>query len=596
MWNKTIAAIIMAAALTGTAMKAQNLNPIFEFMGTDSPEDMDPYDVERLEELMEHPLRLNHASESKLEESGLLSRYQIASLTDYRTRHGDILSFNELSAVDGFGPDFVAGLRPFVSLESNRLPGAVPSRRIRNDISVRSSLRTKTDPSYGLKYKLTAGDRITGGISISRTSSAGSMAPDTYSGHFAYHFKSRPGKFIIGDFNARFGQGLALWNGMSFSGLTSSSSFMKKPSGISASSSFTGGYSLRGVATDVCFGRMRITALTSFMESGESFGVMPALNGSWLFKAGRLSLTHYADFAISAAATRIPDMKTSADAAFCINGLDLFAETSLDWVSMSLAALAGMTVPAGDDVRLAAMLRYYPSSFTSARSAAARSTTKCSNEYAASFAADFNLGGWVDMNGASGFGSSARRLVGRLSADLAYFPVPKEEDATVKSIQIKAQTEWTWMISGSFKASARISERIRTWGEPFRTDVRTDFSYMSEHFLATLRINALQCADIGLLGYLEGGYKAVNLSIYLRTGLFRIDNWDDRIYAYERDAPGSFNVPAYYGRGLWAALTMSWKFARWGRMYMRSAMTSYPFMEEKKPGRAELKLQMVLDL
>ncbi len=587
---KTSIIILVLAAMPSAA---QNIDPILKFLGADSAEQISPYDLENLEELLEHSIRLNHASESKLEESGLMSHYQAASLSDYRARHGDILSFNELAAVDGFGKAFVEKLAPFVSLDSNRLPGSTARNSIRNDISIRSSIRTAGSATYSLKYKIVAGERLTGGISISRTSASPSPAPDAYSGHIAYHFSSRAAKILIGDFNARFGQGLAIWNGMSFSGLTSASSFLKRPSGISASSSFTGGYAMRGLAGDIRLGRTRISAMTAVAQTKEYFSILPAVNASLFMKNGLLSLTHYADFALTEGPARIPDMKTSADMAFTIRGIDIFAEAAFDWVTAEPAALAGISTPAGDDVRIAAMLRYYPAGFTSERSAAARSTTKCTNEYAASLATDFSAGGWIPVNGASGFGSSVRRHSGNVSADFAYFPIPKSHDADLKSLQLKAQAEWTYMISSSFRTSLRISERIRTWSEPFRTDIRADLSYISKYLLINLRMNMLHSYGIGLLSYLEGGYRNENIGFYARTGLFRIDNWADRIYVYERDAPGSFNVPAYYGRGVWAALTMNWKFTWWGRIYLRAAMTSYPFMTEKKPGRAELKIQFV---
>jgi hypothetical protein len=75
-----------------------------------------------------------------------------------------------------------------------------------------------------------------------------------------------------------------------------------------------------------------------------------------------------------------------------------------------------------------------------------------------------------------------------------------------------------------------------------------------------------------------------------------VDEWEDRIYAYERDLPGSFNVPAFYGRGYWISLSGNWKFARWGRVYVKGSLMQYPFMEKKKPGRAELKLMLKLKI
>ncbi len=581
---------MLLSAFAAVTLQAQNPDLVLQFIGTDALEEMNPYDVERLEDLLEHPLELNYASEAKLRETGLLTRYQIASLADYRKRHGDILSYSELAAVDGFGRAFTARLAPFVSLESRRLPGSAPTPGLSNDISVRMSARKDSYPTYGLKYRLAAGERITAGLSMSRTSDAGSGRPDVCSGFIALHFRRITGKILVGDFNARFGQGLSLWNGMSISGLTSASSFMRSPSFISSSSSFTGTYAMRGVAGDIRMGRLSISWLTAVSKTEGKFSAMPAVNVSRMFRTGQVSLTHYADFSLTENA--LQDMKTSADFAFCIKGTDIFAETSYDWASSSLAVLGGVSAAAGEDVRLAVMLRCFPSSYNPSRSAAARSTTECTNEYAASLAADFSSGRWIEVNGASGFGSSVRRHSGNVSADLAYFPISKDGSMS-GSIQLKARAEWSVMLSHALKASMRLSERIRTWGDPFRTEARADLSYFSRQMFINLRMNAVQCSSVGVLTYMEGGYKAERISFWLRQGLFLIDRWEDRIYAYERDAPGSFNVPAYYGRGVWTALTMSWRFARWGRMYLRGAVTSYPFMAEKKPGRAELKSMCV---
>jgi hypothetical protein len=109
-------------------------------------------------------------------------------------------------------------------------------------------------------------------------------------------------------------------------------------------------------------------------------------------------------------------------------------------------------------------------------------------------------------------------------------------------------------------------------------------------------MNVLNCVETGFLTYVEGGFKTEKTALYLRQGLFVIDNWDDRIYAYERDVPGSFNVPAFYGRGIWTSLAASWKPARWIKLYARLGYTSYIFMKkEKKPGKAELRFQCMFD-
>ncbi len=600
-----IAALLLTVTCSQFLTTAQTLEAIMKFTGTDSPEELNPYEVERLEDLLEHPLRINYASASKMTDTGLFSIYQIASLTDYIRRHGDVMSFMELAAVDGFGEDFTQRIAPFISLESSGLPTGTTG--IRNEASLRTSLKSNKAATYGLKYKLTAGERISAGLSVSRTSDSKTSAPDAFSGHLAYYMKRWQGKIILGDFNARFGQGLSLWNGLDFNTLASPSTFMKRPSGISVSSSFTGNYSRRGVAADIQAGRFRVSAFMAVKGleqfAGGKLDLIPAANLAMLFRNGQISLTHYMDFSIahppvapaglsgnatdltgSSASdpalpeTTIPEMKTSADFAFCFKGTDIYGEFAYDWVAASISSLLGVSSRIAGKVPVSAMLRYLPS-----------------KEYAVSTAAALSSGKTMTINGAEGFGATIKRHKLEISADAAYYPISKSDDGR-KSLQLKSQIKWDVMISNSVRAEVRLSERIRTWGQPFRTDLRADFKYLSEYIYTTIRLNALHSKSLGLLAYAEGGYRTERLSLYLRQGFFRADNWDDRIYAYERDAPGSFNVPAYYGRGLWTAATFSWKFTRWGRLYFRAAYTAYPFPAAKKPGRAELKLQFVISI
>ena len=93
--------------------------------------------------------------------------------------------------------------------------------------------------------------------------------------------------------------------------------------------------------------------------------------------------------------------------------------------------------------------------------------------------------------------------------------------------------------------------------------------------------------------YLEAGWKTEPFAVYARGGLFKVDDWDDRIYVYERDAPGSFTVPARYGRGWDAALYAAWRPARRHSFWLRLETVRYPapWALTPKDGRLELRLQ-----
>lgn len=579
-----ISVFCLLSVVGSSAQSVEQMDRIMAFYGADSPEDLDPYDVDNLCSFLSHPLALNCVRASSLADSGLFTPYQAASLADYRNRHGDVLSFEELAGVDGFGQAFVRNLAPFVSLVSLRQVGmSVPDTlRFRNSLSMRTALKNNSQTTYGVRYKVRAGEALEAGAAFSRTSEADGKGPDALSGYLMWCFRKCQGKVLLGDFNARFGQGLSLWNGMSVGGLTSPASFLKRTSGITASASFTGNYANRGLAAEIVLGKVRASALLCAEGDKSSTSMLPAANVAMFLPSGVISLTHYTDFSLSAKKQStfemplsIPDMKTAADFAFCLQGVDVFSEISYDWVNHAAAALSGVVFPAGEDVQMAAMLRCYPSRYNPSRSAAARSTTRCSNECGASFSAEFPS------------------LI--ISADAAYFPMAKPSDDTPSSAQLKLQAEWKMVKKDHLQIKLRCSERLRSWGTAARTELRADLSYVSRCWNANLRLNAVKAAGLGLLSYSEGGYKSDDLSVWLRCGIFCIDDWEDRIYVYERDAPGSFNVPSYYGRGLWGAVTAGWRCASRARLYFRSGFTAYPFMKSKKSGRAELKLQFVCD-
>ncbi len=598
--------IVFLSCIASGTVSAQNMSEtemLMNCLGTSGEDETDPYEMERLSYYLERPVKINTVSLTGLLSTGLMSRYQAVSLMDYRSRHGDVLSLTELSSVDGFSTGYVQKIAPFISLYSPRLPGERDDLKAQadNDLVARCNFRITESAhpvasGYGMKYRVRYGECLSAGLSFSRSAAAGLSAPDAYSGFFSYECRNRPFRLIIGDFNARFGQGLALWNGMTMSGFSSPEGLRRNAAGISPSWSFTGGSAFTGLAAQSSWGQFSFSFMTALpeirqMSAPEKIAVLPALNVTWDGKSAHLGLTHYVEFSglFSMKNVRIPDMKTAADLSVCMKGVDLFAEVALDWVNMSFAGIAGVSFPAGDALRMSSIVRCYPSDYESGRSGAPRIGTGCTNESGVAVSGRFSCGRYVNIAGRKGFGSSRRRHEGTFAIDACLHPSPKDDNGP--SVQVTPVIMWDLMMSEDMKLILRVKEKIRTWGNRFSTDVRTDFQWWSSCFTLTMRLNLLQCVSLGSLAYLEGSFKKDILSVHLRQGLFFIDEWDDRIYAYERDAPGSFNVPAFYGRGVWTSLAGSWKFARWGRMYLRGSYTSYPFMKEKKSGKAELKFQ-----
>ena len=514
------------------------IDSIFKLLGTDHVQEVSSEDVERLEYLLYHPARINQLDEAGLRSTGLFSQYQVAVIKDYLSLHGNIMSLMELSLLDGFDSDLVKRLAPFISLA----PSGHEEAGCSHETAVRAGGKwqegKETDGSYGAKYRININDGLKAVCALSRAAATDSWAPSAYTGSLEWKLRRCPVRIIAGDFNARFGQGLVLWNNSFMNTLTSPDTFMKKPSGITQSWSFTGSSSLRGLATEIGFGSFQLTALAS--HSG------PALNLAWYGRNGQISITNIL-------------WKSGIDAAFCIKGVNVFGEASYDWDSGLPSCIAGTRFRISESVDVAAQTRVF-----------------VKEEYG------------LALGGSLSFGQNVSAV---MTADAAYYPVPKDKNE-IHSAQLKTQMVCEMQSGTGWKLKLRVSERLRTWGLCFRTDIRADVLYDVGPIVLTTRVNVLSCDKTGVLSYVEGGYRQEKLSCYLRQGIFFIDDWDDRIYVYERDAPGSFNVPAMYGRGVWTAITANLKFARSLSLYARASYVAYPFMEKKKPGKAELKLQL----
>ena len=538
--------VLMAQDHTGA-------DAVMRFLGSDDLQELDADEVEKLEQLIDDPAGINILSEQELRSCGIFTPYQSAVIRDYIDRHGPIRSLLELSLLDGMGESFVMKAAPFISLKVQD----VGLSRVSHDLAVRSGFKWQEteggDGNYGVKYRIKAGDRITGNFAVSRSYGSASWAPSAFSGSLAWKSARMPLRVVAGDFNARFGQGLTLWSNSFLTTLTNPDSFMKRSSGITQPWSFTGTSALTGLAAEVGFGRWVLSTLTAFpglKKSGSGkLQFMPALNLAWYGRNGQVSLTNVLSvpFARSSSQTAV---KTGVDAAFCIRGVNIFGEMSYDWIAAVPSMLAGTRFRIGESTDMAVLAKAF-----------------IKDQYG------------VACSGMHSFNASAVCW----TADYT---------SNIDGHQIKCRMTYEKDFGKEWKLKVRVTERVRTWGLPLRTDARADVIYNGSNWTASMRLNVLNCDKTGVLSYAEAGRKGEKLTAYLRQGIFFIDDWDDRIYVYERDAPGAFNVPAMYGRGLWTSMTTSARMGPDLRIYVRASYVCYPFMQKKKPGKAELKFQL----
>lgn len=510
---------------------------ILYLTGATSEEELSEEVVERFEHLADHPLDINTASRRKLLSTGLFSAFQAASLLEYREETGPVRSMLELSLIDGFSADLAHALEPFVLLASDAPPGAQKPRNFSQTLRARGGVRLEEGelPSW-------SGKAVWQGQWKDRATLTLSSAPT-----FAASFRAGPLSLFAGDYNTRFGQGLLLWSGFALSGVPSGSAISRNPAGITTSASYSPAMRRRGAAFEL---ELKGLTLSGFWSVPGLFGGNAAFYGRRL----SASLTALANAGVP---------MVSADFKYSPGGVALFGEAAWDFGSGVGAALLGADWVPAYGARVGIAARYYPDGYHCETASPLRSGTKARDEAGVSLAGSWS---WAE-----------------LTLDAARHPSAGTTHLrTILKLSPRFGQEGR-CLDLSFRGSVRWRPE-ESW--PWRIDLRTDLAGTLGPWHAGLRANVLHSRGWGFLVYAEAGWKTDRAGAWLRLTAFDVQYWEDRIYAYQRDAPGEFSVPACYGRGLSASL-----YAYWKPFYLTVAPVLYEC--GVKASRLDVKLSVV---
>ena len=631
--------------------------------GAGTLEELSEDEWERYRHLADHPLDLNACTRSAMLSSGLFSPFQAASLLDRRMRDGDILSYTELGYTDGFTQELARALSHFVVLRSRNPPGkpsvpqlhaslllrtscsgssSVPAARAalqtaaahstsganstasgKNPSAATSSFASgKDDPfsgsaAFGIKTAISLEGRLDAFWSARKSYSDRTFGPGTIS--LAIYGKSIPGRILLGDYSARFGQGLLLWSGFSIAGFSSVQSFRRNASGLSASSSFT--RTLHGIGLDLALGRSTISAVWSTPVHSTNPRLL-ALNYNHIFRTSSTGATLLADPGRLYAASidfraGLPRLSLSGE--FALELLPAPAAVAASAAVPSLAAPAvvasasvapvsaasatpqpdspaAIFVPAGllsavwtpsYGNRLAVLARYYPQNWSQLAASPPSTFSTAKDEFGSAFlfqSARYTLS--LDLARRLSEANWQYRLLA--SANLPFrLGLPGRTQRKVNS---------STGIDGTI--SVRSLSRFRpSQSLPFRQDLRCDLKLELNRLKLNTRCNLLWCRNFAMLGYIEPGFSDQFFSLWFRLTGYSVPSWDDRISTWERDIPGSFTVPARYGKGLALSCTSSLTIQRKRLRHRLNARLSYDVYSRKETltRKPELKLQYRMD-
>jgi len=77
-----------------------------------------------------------------------------------------------------------------------------------------------------------------------------------------------------------------------------------------------------------------------------------------------------------------------------------------------------------------------------------------------------------------------------------------------------------------------------------------------------------------LLQDLKYSFRQMPVTIWLRHSVFRTDDWDSRIYAFENDLLHSFSIPALSGDGSRSYIMAEWEIGDKAELRVKYGVTS----------------------
>lgn len=272
--------IALAFFLTAPTITAQSTYDWSDFVEeiydeTDEDETFLQNYILELEELRQHPIELNTATEDDFRQLPFLSDTQIKDILFYRERNGQFLSLGELMLVHGLDYATRQRLSLFCTVSTQSPSATAPSLRnllryASHEIVARTDFPLYTKEGYkdkpdsilqhspnkvylgnnnyhSLRYSLSSMNRLNAGLQIEKD--GGEDEFDYVSAYLQYH--SNRGllrNVIIGDYKVGFAQGLVVNTSLSFGKLASMGNVGGVNRGFTRHSSMSESGHFRGIA------------------------------------------------------------------------------------------------------------------------------------------------------------------------------------------------------------------------------------------------------------------------------------------------------------------------------------------------------------
>jgi hypothetical protein len=608
-----------------------------EFDYTDLLDDL-PY-------FLEHPLNLNHATESDLQSLYLLSDLQIRNLRAHIERYGPLLSLYELQAVQGFDMETIRNVQPFVTASpTGAFSGLTWSDVLRqgtSDLFLRYRRTLEQQQGYKLRedgttpfagspdyvyarYRFMFRRSLIAGFTLEKDAGESlNRGPDFWSGHLFYRDKGLVRAVALGDYQAQFGQGLTLWNGLGFGKSPFVLNIKKNAAGLRPYTSVNESLFMRGAAATFGYRNFELTTMysrkllsASQLASADSLVTddglaVSSINISGLHRtaselANRNSLTEEiiagnlrfskGTFAAGATVSRLhyssPQLpRDDFYRLFRFSGSELI-NMGLDyqkiWRNISFFGEFARSDNGGMAAINGAVAALHP------RISVSVLHRHIGKDYQVMYANAFVEGNVLMPQNESGIFLGAQAAMGKgwtlsVYSDHVRFPwfryrvdAPGDLTDYFAQLQYRPDKKHEFIIRYRVR---RTQENGSPEGEAMTYPVDRQVENVRLHAVYKVHEN-LQLRtraewtsftregaprEVGFLFYQDAVWKRMGsrLSLNARYALFSTESWNTRIYAFESDVLYAFSIPAYSGVGSRIYMLAKWDLARGVDLWLR---------------------------
>ena len=652
--------LILLLIVSSHALRAQDavstteqiIADIFEKLTAESEETIDYESF--YDDLMfcaENPINLNQTNREELEKLQFLSEIQIENILSYVYDNGELKTIYELQLIEGLDMTDIRRILPFVRL------GEADDSRVKlywndllkygkNELMFRLDKGVETKEGYqflpnedvnspsvnpnqylgnelynSVKYRFHYKDRIQVGFTGEKDAGEQFWGNEN-KGYDFYSFHAQLNKFgkfktiVLGDFRAKFGQGLVLHPefGMGKSSyvlnVTPRSSGLKKYSSTDEYNYFRGGgvtlklgkyevsafYSNKMIDGDTVNGSFSSIIKTGYHRTLDELSKKQTVNQ--IIVGGNVTYTNMnLQLGFTAVHTEldnnlIPDKsvynyfyflgrrQTTGGIFYRYRWkkLNLFGETAIT-DNGSLATLNGCYFSPVSQVSLVVLQRYYSPEYDTFYASSFAETSKINNESGLYLGAEIR---------------PFRKWKLAAYADSYRFPWPKYGiDAPSVGNDYLFQADFVPKRNMSMYWRFKYEEKqtnLSTSGTVMpmvvpvkKASLRYQITYLYEHFSlknvleGNLSNQAQSDWTYGIIASQDVSYNfsKIPLKIDLRFQFFDAQNYENRFYSYEKDVLYAFSIPMYYGLGSRYYLNIQYDITKQLSVWFKIAQTVY---------------------